>query len=407
MTPSTPQQDTAPAPILFAHYGNNWIRGSEQCLLDLVKFIDRTRFTPVVLCNWPIVAQAAEALGATAIVHPAVAPSPVIASRKRVSALRAVALEHGIRLMHVNSSLLTPSLLPVARSLRIPLLTHLHIVPTAGERRHELLHQTSLVVGVSRTSVQGFAAEGMSPSRIRIIYNGVDGGRISNGDATTLRRELRIPDTAVTIGTLSSLIYRKGVDVVIGALALLRARGADVHLIVVGDGEQFMALREQATAAGVADAAHFIGERRDAGAVVRDAIDIGVSASREEAFPLNVLEVGYFAKPIVVSDIPPHWEGVEQGVTGVIVAENTPAAFADAIGRLVADAGVRDVMGRAASARVARDFTVEGNVKQFEDTYTELLSRPARTYGWIGGSRWPTDYNRWVGEMVRKRVRVR
>ena len=40
-----------PKRILFIHYGENAIRGSERCLLDLVHYLDRKIFTPVVWCN--------------------------------------------------------------------------------------------------------------------------------------------------------------------------------------------------------------------------------------------------------------------------------------------------------------------------------------------------------------------
>ena len=34
--------------ILFTHYGEDQIRGSERCLLDLIAHLDRERFAPMV-----------------------------------------------------------------------------------------------------------------------------------------------------------------------------------------------------------------------------------------------------------------------------------------------------------------------------------------------------------------------
>ena len=45
--------------ILLTHYGNNWIRGSERCLLDLIANIDRKKFRIVLWCNSQIVGKAA------------------------------------------------------------------------------------------------------------------------------------------------------------------------------------------------------------------------------------------------------------------------------------------------------------------------------------------------------------
>ena len=49
-----------PRTVAFAHEGRDWIRGSEQCLLDLVARLDPARFRSVVLCNGPTLAREAE-----------------------------------------------------------------------------------------------------------------------------------------------------------------------------------------------------------------------------------------------------------------------------------------------------------------------------------------------------------
>jgi glycosyltransferase involved in cell wall biosynthesis len=390
--------------IMFAHYGREWIRGSERCLLDLVKSIDRAKFRPVVLCNHAILANAVEELGATAIVHNAVHPSSTIAPRQQVRALMEVARAHNVQLIHVNVSLLSPALIPVARRLRVPILAHLHIITTEEERRHELLHQLSMVVGVSATSVQGFKDEGMPEARIRVIYNGVDGARLSVGNATNLRAQLGIPKASTVLGGVGSLIRPKGVDVLLDALHILRERGKDVHLILAGDGEERVRLQAQAEALSLTPFTHFLGERKDAGAVLRDVVDIAVSASRGEAFPLHVLESGYFGRPIVVSDIPSHREGVIDGVTGIVVRENVAASFADSISKLVDDTAAITRMGTAAQVRIANAFTIQQNVEQFESVYRELMDRPSREFGWARATSWPRTYTQWLRQAIQKRL---
>jgi len=39
--------------ILFVHYGDNWIRGSEKCLLDLIHYLDNRQYQPYVWTNNP------------------------------------------------------------------------------------------------------------------------------------------------------------------------------------------------------------------------------------------------------------------------------------------------------------------------------------------------------------------
>src|SRR4051812_18899146 len=40
-----------PLSVLFTHYGEPWIRGSEQVLIDLTSNLNRRRFNPVIWCN--------------------------------------------------------------------------------------------------------------------------------------------------------------------------------------------------------------------------------------------------------------------------------------------------------------------------------------------------------------------
>ncbi|WP_280205794.1 hypothetical protein [Aeromonas veronii] len=50
-------------PVLLVHYGEDWIRGSERCLLDLLAHLDRSRFTPLLWCNSPTLAAEAAPSG--------------------------------------------------------------------------------------------------------------------------------------------------------------------------------------------------------------------------------------------------------------------------------------------------------------------------------------------------------
>ena len=54
---------TGPIPVLFVHYGDEWFRGSEQLLLDLLTNLDPSRVQPFVWCNGAAMETAARAAG--------------------------------------------------------------------------------------------------------------------------------------------------------------------------------------------------------------------------------------------------------------------------------------------------------------------------------------------------------
>ena len=397
----------AAAPVLFVHHGLDWITGSERCLLDLMARIDRSRYSPVLLCDADALSAAAAAMDVP--VHRSAGwhaeDSGLCPRPAAVRQARDIVRRHGIRVIHANDEDPIKSLVPVARAERIPLLAHLHIISNADERRWSLLHQVSMAVGVSRAAIQGLIDDGVPAHRLRVIYNGVDTVRLERGDARGLRAELGIGEREVTVAVVGSLIDRKGVDVVLAAFAALRASRSDCHLIVIGDGPERTTLERETAALGVGSSVHFLGRRDDVGAILRDATDIVVSAAKQEAFPLNLLEAAYFEIPVVASDIEPHKESVCAGETGMLVPGGDAAAFARALHLLAGDPQLGRRFGAAARRRVLDRFLVDRYVSEFEALYADLLSRPPRQFGWLGGTRWPPAYRKWVTAALRRRIR--
>lgn len=394
---------SAPAPVAFVHWGADWIRGSEQCLLDLVARLPRDRYRPVVVCNAPSLAGAASALGAE-VAHVAEwepGPVPSAGARARVHDLLA---ERGVRLVHSNVPYAMPTLVPVARRLRVPLVVHLHqSIEDRPFRLYALLHQATVAVGVAGHVVAPLRADGMPADRLRVILNAVDAERIEAGDASGLRASLGIPDAAAVAVSVGSLIHRKGHDVTVAAVAEARRAGVDLHLLLGGDGEAASELRALAAELGVAPYVHFLGYRPDPGAVMR-AGDLLVSSARDEALNLNVLEAQWLGVAVVASDIPAHREAVEDGVTGAVVPLEDPAALARAVSDLTADPARRARLA-AAGRRVARErYTMARYVAEFDGLYRGLLARPRADFGWVRGSSWPRAYTPWLAGAVRRRI---
>lgn len=79
---------------------------------------------------------------------------------------------------------------------------------------------------------------GVRPERIVLIHPGVDNERFRPGlPAGDLRARLGLGDSARLILSVGRLSRRKGFDTLIRSLPALRARGVDVHLAIVGIGE--------------------------------------------------------------------------------------------------------------------------------------------------------------------------
>jgi glycosyltransferase involved in cell wall biosynthesis len=402
---------SAPAPILFTHYGEDWIRGSERCLLDLLTHIDRQRYRPIVWCNAPALAREAQALGVPvhqsrfSIIGYWYSPRWDLANYTRLVRTGVdLVRQHGIRVLHSNSGAPNQWLLPVARAARLPLLAHLHAVYNLRDRCTLGLHHATLAVGVSQGCVDGLVEDGMPRDRTKVIYNGVDTDLLGRGDARALRQQLGIPADAITITRVGSLIHRKGVDLMLQAFAQLRTVRPKCHLLVVGEGPERPQLEALARQLGLEGSAHFLGLVDSAGAVLRDATDIAVSPARGEGFGLTVIEAGVFGLPIVATNTTGMTEILSDGESGLIVPVGDVRALVSALTTMIDQPDLRRRLGAAVRATVERRFLISRYVEQFEATYAELMTRPRPQLGWLGPWTSPAIYGRWVGGGVRRRL---
>jgi glycosyltransferase involved in cell wall biosynthesis len=363
--------------VVFAHKGHDWIRGSEQCLLDLVSGLDRHLFRLLVLTNGAILADEVERRGieAVRVKHWSGGAFVNVLTRQRVTRLLR---DRDAALVHANMAVTLPLVIPAARRLGIPVLTHLHL-PFASlrERHRALVRQSTLTVGVAEHVVAPLRAGLFAPARVRVIDTAVTTDRLAGGDASALRGSLGISVDALVATSIGSLIERKGQQTIVRAVAIARARGVDAHLLLCGDGGDEAMLRALAVTLGVEQAVHFLGMRRDVGAILRDATDVLVSASREEAQPLSVLEAQWLGVPVVASDIVAHRE---------VMPRSAPALFtlgdAEPLARvLLAMAAEPEhwrVVADASQAEARERYDMRRYVQSFQSLYGELLSGAAR-----------------------------
>jgi glycosyltransferase involved in cell wall biosynthesis len=405
MLPSTP---TARTPVLYVHYGDNWIRGSERCLLDLLANIDRDRFHPVLWCNAEILAVEARRLG----VGVEVQDFPVLlgwtAPRFDITGYARL-VRHGLRLLrthraqlvHANSGAPCQWMLPACRSAGVPLVVHLHAVYHARERHIYGLHHATRLVGVSPSALTGFTDDRVPAHRQQVIFNGIDPARLELGDSTRVR-ELLGPMDGPVIAVVGSLIRRKAIDVAIRAFKRVHSSHPTARLVIMGDGPERAALTAMIDDLGLAGSAYLVGEAV-VGPVLRDCADILFSASRLESLGLSLLEGWWFGLPVVATNVEGHRDIVEHNVNGLLAPLDDDMALAAALERLIGDPALASQLGGAGYTLVADRFLVDRNVESFARLYHECIEGPRFT--WAGPWHPPTSAVRWLAGVALGRLR--
>ncbi len=190
----------------------------------------------------------------------------------------------------------------------------------------------------------------------------------------------RDPHAPLALLHLGRLTHRKGVHVLLGALAQLPT-SARVRLDVVGDGPERAALERRAAELGVADRVTFHGFVSQA-AVARhlaacDALVLPTLGDVEgdvEGLGLPALEAMTFARPVIASAAGGLTDLVRDGETGLLVPPDDPAALARAIARLAADRAGAHAMGRAGREVAERSFGWDTVLDRLVGVYAEAMA---------------------------------
>jgi glycosyltransferase involved in cell wall biosynthesis len=368
-----------PLSILFTHYGEPWIRGSEQVLIDLTSNLDRRRFDPVIWCNGAPLAEILERAGFTVYRRDFTSffnyGSPRFNASRYLSFVAEglkIVEKHRVALLHSNGAAPHQWLMPISLRTGLPLLAHLHANYLRRERFTSLLHQATTIVGVSHSVVGDFLADGVPENRVKVIHNGIAQNRFRIERCAELRRTLGIAGNAIVVASVGSLVERKGMDLLVRSLA--RLRDPNIHLVVAGEGPERSALQQLATDLGIQSHVHFLGYCADISPVYASA-DIAALASRDEAFGLAVAEASYFSLPVVSHSLPGVSEVIENGRTGLLVPVEDVEALARALQQLAADPEKRKLMGAAGKERVLQRFSVQRMVSSFEALYQDLVDQ--------------------------------
>ncbi len=209
---------------------------------------------------------------------------------------------------------------------------------------------------------------GADPARLAMIPCGVDPEAFHPVQKRFARRAAGLPARGPVLLQLGRMVPRKGVDIVIRALARLRDRyGVRATLVVVGgDGDrpdpavtpEIGRLLSVAREAGVADAVVFTG-RRPAGSLrfYYSAADVFITTPWYEPFGITPLEAMACARPVVGAAVGGIAYTVVDGETGFLVPPRDPDAVADRVARLCTAPDLARAMGRRGLARVRSHFT--------------------------------------------------
>lgn len=311
-------------------------------------------------------------------------PTPNRGRRFGQAAVLAAELPASVDWLHVHY-LHTPASVgryaAIVRGLPFSLSAHAKDVWTIPDwEKREKLRACRWAVTCSRMNHEHLQA--LAPAAdIELLYHGLEADRFPGPDRAC-GRDGSDPAAPVTIVSVARAVEKKGLDLVLDALARLPA---DLHwrFVHVGGGPLTQALAEQAARLGIADRVSWLGSATQAEvlAALRDG-EIFCLASRiaadgdRDGLPNVIMEAMSQEMAVVATAVAAIPEVVVDRVTGRLVPAEAVAALGEALGDLIRDPDGRLAMGRAGRRRILERFAFERGIERLAARF-ELVA-PSR-----------------------------
>ena len=268
-------------------------------------------------------------------------------------------------------------------STGVPALWHVRYTSIPGALRpvHDGLAKGAgvrRILCVSRASAALFPH---APGKVRVLHNALDVDEFNTGHVRPrLRQELHLGPGVIVFGSQGRILPRKGyVEMVRAAKRALDQMSLEeqgrCHFAVLGDTpedirpDHLAECRALVKELGIEKKFSFVGFRIDVKPYVVD-FDVAVVPSvYPDPLPRAVIEAMALGKPVIAFDVGGVAEMLEDGLTGALVRGVPPdvEGLATQFLRYVRDPVLRAEQGKAARARIERDFDSRAQARKIQN----------------------------------------
>lgn len=233
-----------------------------------------------------------------------------------------------------------------------PLVVTLHNGPPEGPVAGAIHQALELVVSRGADLVLGVSADLVA--RMRRLRARATGLAVIPAaarptvtkDRYAVRREFAAAPRVPLVVTIARLAPQKGLDVLLDALAQLRATGLEVVSVIAGEGPLAEPLAKRIRSEGLP--VRLLGHRRDVPDLLA-AADVVVSSSRWEGQPVALQEALHLGAAIVATDA--GGTGAVVGDAAILVPVGDARSLASALADVLRHGSVRDDLRSKAMAR--------------------------------------------------------
>lgn len=231
----------------------------------------------------------------------------------------------------------------------------------------ELEHSADRILTVSDSFKHYIGRYVERPEAIGVIANGFDERRF---------KPISHENEVTQLITVCRLVPAKGLDVLFRACAELKQKGHPFVLHIIGDGPIRKELEALAVELNLYDDIIFYGYMLHPEEFM-PFFDVFVLPSRAEAFGSVFAEAALCWLALVGTNVGGIGEQIEEGVNGLLVPPDDPAALAIALERMITDPTFRYQLARAAWDKAKTAYSLTRVISQLKQVYLETAPEAA------------------------------
>lgn len=354
------------------------IGGTEQVIKNLILGSDNTLFNMSILCIESPLGPFADELLAVAIPISALSRQPGF-DRALVTQIREHIKLHNIQVVHCHQY--TPYIYGVLGSIftdaKVIFTEHGRFYPDSSSWKRKLINPilnkfTAATTAISAATKDALVYFENIPNKdIRIVYNGIAQVKIDQKQVIALKQKLNISEGQICLGTIARLDPIKNHRMMLEAFKLVLDTGANVKLIIVGDGDERgnientirkLALEQHVILTGYEPAPQ----------AFLVLMDIYLLSSLSEGTSMTLLEAMSIGKPCVVTDAGGNPEIIQDQINGLVSENNNAQAFAKSIITLINTPDKMAEIHKANLNRFNQLFSSKSMCEQYQTLYLNL-----------------------------------
>ncbi|MFA6184001.1 MAG: glycosyltransferase [Parcubacteria group bacterium] len=191
-------------------------------------------------------------------------------------------------------------------------------------------------------------------------------------DKDAKKKELGINPTNQNIVCVSNLRRSKGHEYLLEAFEEIYAKNNNINLLIVGDGEREVELREKTENYSSKNNIYFLGKRSDVKEILRIS-DVFILPTLAEGMSNAIMEAMATGLAIITTAIEVNKELIQDNYSGLLVPTQNSIAISQSIDKITYNLKLKNQLRFNAKEKIINNFSVKACVEKTKNLYNTIL----------------------------------